>query len=178
MRGLLEKTGTDPSEIDLLICATTTPDMVFPSTANLICDMVGIRDIGSFDVQAACSGFLYSLNIASQFIANGSARKIIVVGADKMSSIIDYTDRATCVLFGDGAGAVLLEPSTTGYGIMDSLMRSDGAGWVHLHQKAGGSRMPAIGRDASRCACITCIRKAPRFTNSPSPRWRRSPVKS
>jgi 3-oxoacyl-[acyl-carrier-protein] synthase-3 len=141
--GLLEKTGTRPDEIDLLICATTTPDMQFPSTANLICDMVGIRDIGSFDVQAACSGFLYSLNIASQFIANGSARKIIVVGADKMSSIIDYTDRATCVIFGDGAGAVLLEPSTTGYGIMDSLVRSDGSGWVHLHQKAGGSRIPA-----------------------------------
>jgi 3-oxoacyl-[acyl-carrier-protein] synthase-3 len=137
VRGLLEKTGTDPSEIDLLICATTTPDMQFPSTANLICDMVGIRDIGSFDVQAACSGFLYSLNIASQFIA------IIVVGADKMSSIIDYTDRATCVIFGDGAGAVLLEPSTTGYGIIDSLVRSDGSGWVHLHQKAGGSRIPA-----------------------------------
>jgi 3-oxoacyl-[acyl-carrier-protein] synthase-3 len=126
-----------------LICATTTPDMQFPSTANLICDMVGIREIGSFDVQAACSGFLYSLTIASQFIANGTARKVIVVGADKMSSIIDYTDRATCVLFGDGAGAVLLEPSAGGYGIMDALIRSDGAGWIHLHQKAGGSRMPA-----------------------------------
>jgi 3-oxoacyl-[acyl-carrier-protein] synthase III len=143
VRGLLEKTGTKPSEVDLLICATTTPDMQFPSTANLICDMVGIRDIGSFDVQAACSGFLYSLTIASQFIANGTARKIVVVGADKMSSIIDYTDRATCVLFGDGAGAVLLEPSESGYGIMDALIRSDGAGWIHLHQKAGGSRMPA-----------------------------------
>jgi 3-oxoacyl-[acyl-carrier-protein] synthase-3 len=143
VRGLLEKTGTKPSDIDLLICATTTPDMQFPSTANLICDMVGIRDIGSFDVQAACSGFLYSLTIASQFIANGTARKIVVVGADKMSSIIDYTDRATCVLFGDGAGAVLLEPSESGYGIMDALIRSDGAGWIHLHQKAGGSRMPA-----------------------------------
>jgi 3-oxoacyl-[acyl-carrier-protein] synthase-3 len=143
VRGLLEKTGTNPSEVDLLICATTTPDMQFPSTANLICDMVGIKDIGSFDVQAACSGFLYSLSIAQQFIANGTARKVVVVGADKMSSIIDYTDRATCVLFGDGAGAVLLEPSDSGYGIMDSLIRSDGAGMIHLHQKAGGSRMPA-----------------------------------
>ena len=126
VRGLLEKTGTKPDEIDLLICATTTPDMQFPSTANLICDMVGIRDIGSFDVQAACSGFLYSLTIASQFIANGTARKVIVVGADKMSSIIDYTDRATCVLFGDGAGAVLLEPSTTRlrhHGFADPLRR-------------------------------------------------------
>jgi 3-oxoacyl-[acyl-carrier-protein] synthase III len=150
VRGLLEKTGTKPSEVDLLICATTTPDMQFPSTANLICDMVGIRDIGSFDVQAACSGFLYSLTIASQFIANGVARKVVVVGADKMSSIIDYTDRATCVLFGDGAGAVLLEPSDTGYGIMDSLIRSDGAGMIHLHQKAGGSRMPASAETVAK----------------------------
>ena len=142
VRGLLQKTGTKPSEIDLLICATTTPDMQFPSTANMICDMVGVKDIGSFDVQAACSGFLYSLTIAAQFIANGTARKVVVVGADKMSSIIDYKDRATCVLFGDGAGAVLLEPSDAGYGIMDALIRSDGAGMIHLHQKAGGSRMP------------------------------------
>jgi 3-oxoacyl-[acyl-carrier-protein] synthase III len=143
VRGLLQKTGTKPEEIDLLICATTTPDMQFPSTANIICDMVGIKNIGSFDVQAACSGFLYSLTIASQFIANGVARKIVVVGADKMSSIIDYTDRATCVLFGDAAGAVLLEPSVDGTGIMDALIRSDGSGMIHLHQKAGGSRMPA-----------------------------------
>jgi 3-oxoacyl-[acyl-carrier-protein] synthase III len=143
VRGLLQKTGTKPEEIDLLICATTTPDLQFPSTANLICDMVGVRNIGSFDVQAACSGFLYSLSIASQFIAAGTARKVVVVGADKMSSIIDYTDRATCVLFGDGAGAVLLEAQQNGYGIMDSLIRSDGSGMIHLHQKAGGSRMPA-----------------------------------
>jgi 3-oxoacyl-[acyl-carrier-protein] synthase-3 len=142
VRGLLQKTGTKPDEIDLVICATTTPDMQFPSTANIICDMVGVKNIGSFDVQAACSGFLYSLTIASQFIANGTARKIVVVGADKMSSIIDYTDRATCVLFGDAAGAVLLEPSADGTGIMDALIRSDGSGMIHLHQKAGGSRMP------------------------------------
>lgn len=142
VRGLLQKTNTKPEEVDLLICATTTPDMQFPSTANLICDMVGVRNIGSFDVQAACSGFLYSLCVASQFIATGTARKVVVVGADKMSSIIDYTDRATCVLFGDAAGAVLLEPNDQGYGIMDSLIRSDGSGMIHLHQKAGGSRMP------------------------------------
>ncbi len=111
MRGLLSKTETAPGEVELLICATTTPDFVFPSTANLICDMCGIRGIGSFDVQAACSGFVYALTVASQFIETGRFRKIVVVGADKMSSIIDYTDRATCVLFGDGAGAVLLEPS-------------------------------------------------------------------
>jgi len=142
VRGLLHKTGTPAKEIDLLICATTTPDFVFPSTANLICDMVGVRNIGSFDIQAACSGFLYALTIAAQFIENGSARKVVVVGADKMSAIIDYTDRATCVLFGDGAGAVLVEPSKNGHGIRDTLIRSDGAGMPHLHQKAGGSRMP------------------------------------
>jgi 3-oxoacyl-[acyl-carrier-protein] synthase-3 len=142
VKGLLEKTGTQPSDIDLLICATTTPDLVFPSTANLICDMVGIRDIGSFDVQAACSGFLYALAIAAQFIGTGAARKIVVVGADKMSAIIDYTDRATCVLFGDGAGAVLVEPARRRHGIIDTIICSDGAGMPHLHQQAGGSRLP------------------------------------
>jgi 3-oxoacyl-[acyl-carrier-protein] synthase-3 len=150
VRGLLQKTGTRADEIDLLICATTTPDMQFPSTANMICDMVGMRDIGSFDVQAACSGFLYSLTIAAQFIANGAARKVVVVGADKMSSIIDYTDRATCVLFGDAAGAVLLEPDTNGFGIMDALVRSDGSGMIHLHQKAGGSRMPPTAETVAK----------------------------
>jgi 3-oxoacyl-[acyl-carrier-protein] synthase III len=142
VRGLLRKTNTAPKDVDLLICATTTPDFVFPSTANLICDMVGIRNIGSFDVQAACSGFIYALAIATQFVENGGAKRVIVVGADKMSAILDYTDRATCVLFGDGAGAVLIEPSKNGHGIRDVLIRSDGAGMPHLHQKAGGSRMP------------------------------------
>jgi 3-oxoacyl-[acyl-carrier-protein] synthase III len=148
VRGLLQKAGTKPDEVDLLICATTTPDMQFPSTANLICEMVGLRNIGSFDVQAACSGFLYSLTIAAQFIASGAARKVVVVGADKMSSIIDYKDRATCVLFGDAAGAVLLEPDEIGCGIMDALIHSDGSGMIHLHQKAGGSRMPATAETA------------------------------
>jgi 3-oxoacyl-[acyl-carrier-protein] synthase III len=142
VKGLLEKTNTAPAEVDLLICATTTPDMVFPSTANLVCDMVGIRNIGSFDVQAACSGFIYALTIATQFIENGRSRKVVVVGADKMSAIIDYTDRATCVLFGDGAGAVMVEPSVDENGIIDTLIRSDGSGMPFLHQKAGGSRMP------------------------------------
>jgi 3-oxoacyl-[acyl-carrier-protein] synthase III len=150
VRGLLEKTNTRPEEVDLLICATTTPDMQFPSTANLICDMIGIRNIGSFDVQAACSGFLYSMSIATQFVASGGARKIVVVGADKMSSIIDYTDRATCVLFGDAAGAVLIEAQQNGYGIMDTLIRSDGSGMIHLHQKAGGSRMPASAETVAK----------------------------
>jgi 3-oxoacyl-[acyl-carrier-protein] synthase-3 len=142
VRGLLKRTGNKPGDIDLLICATTTPDFVFPSTANLICDMVDIRNIGSFDIQAACSGFLYALSVASHFIASGQYRKIIVVGADKMSSIIDYTDRATCVIFGDGAGAILVEPSPNGEGLLDTIIRSDGAGMIHLHQKAGGSRLP------------------------------------
>ena len=154
VRGLLEKTGTLPKEIDLLICATTTPDFVFPSTANLICDMVGIRNIGSFDVQAACSGFIYALTIATQFIENGAAKKVVVVGADKMSSIIDYTDRATCVLFGDGAGAVLIEPSKNGDGIRDTLIRSDGAGMPHLHQKAGGSRMPPSAETVAQAPAL------------------------
>lgn len=142
VRGLLAKTNTSPGEIDLLICATTTPDFVFPCTANLICDMVGIRNIGSFDVQAACSGFVYALTIGTQFIETGKYKKVIVVGADKMSAIVDYTDRTTCVLFGDGAGAVLLESNDEGNGILDTIIRSDGVGLPYLNQKGGGSRYP------------------------------------
>ena len=149
VRTLLEKTGTAPENIDLLICATTTPDFVFPSSANLICEMCGIRTIGSFDVQAACSGFVYALTVASQFIETEKFRKIVVVGADKMSAIIDYTDRATCVLFGDGAAAVLLEPNKK-FGIVDTLICSDGSGMAHLHQKAGGSRMPPTAETVAK----------------------------
>ncbi len=123
---------------------------MFPSTANIVCDMVGIRNIGSFDMQAACSGFLYALTVAAQFIGTGKCRKIVVVGADKMSSIIDYTDRATCVLFGDGAGAVLIEPSANGYGIEDTVIHADGAGMPYLHQKAGGSRLPPTAETVAR----------------------------
>jgi 3-oxoacyl-[acyl-carrier-protein] synthase-3 len=148
--GLLAKTNTDPKDVELLICATTTPDLVHPCTANLICDMVGIRNVGSFDVQAACSGFLYALTVAQQFITAGTYKKVVVVGADKMSGIVDYTDRATCVLFGDGAGAVLLEPNTDGYGIMDTVLRSDGSGAKYLHQKAGGSRMPPTAETVAK----------------------------
>ncbi|MEZ0483657.1 beta-ketoacyl-ACP synthase III [Fibrella aquatica] len=142
VRGLLAKTNTAPEEIDLLICATVTPDYVFPSTSTLICEMVGIRNVGSFDIQAACSGFLYALTVGTQFIESGKYKKVIVVGADKMSAITDYTDRTTCVLFGDGAGAVLLEAAEEGLGILDSIIRSDGVGQYHLYQKAGGSRYP------------------------------------
>jgi 3-oxoacyl-[acyl-carrier-protein] synthase-3 len=142
VRGLLEKTGTAPGEVDLLICATTTPDMVYPATANIVCEMVGVRNIGSFDVQTACAGFVYALEVARQFVATGAYRKVVLVGADKMSSVLDYTDRATCVIFGDGAGAILIEPSSNGHGMIDVQLRSDGSGMPYLHQKAGGSRMP------------------------------------
>src|ERR1700690_1236656 len=150
VRGLLAKTKTDPKEIELLICATTTPDFVHPCTANLILDMVGIRNIGSFDIQAACSGFMYALTAAQQFITAGTYKKVIVVGADKMSAIVDYTDRATCVLFGDGAAAVMLEPNSDGFGIMDTILRSDGSGAKYLHQKAGGSRMPPTAETVAK----------------------------
>jgi 3-oxoacyl-[acyl-carrier-protein] synthase III len=142
VKGLLAKTNTSPAEIDLVICATTTPDFIFPCTANLICDMAGIKNVGSFDIQAACSGFVYALTLGSQFIETGKYKKIIVVGADKMSAIVDYTDRKTCILFGDGAGAVLLEPDTEGNGIIDSVIKSDGSGYPYLNQKGGGSRYP------------------------------------
>lgn len=139
---LLEKTNTSADEVDLLICATVTADYNFPATANVISDKVGVKNAWSFDVNAACSGFLYALTVGSQFIETGKYKKVIVVGADKMSSIIDYTDRTTCVLFGDGAGAVMLEPNSNGLGIQDSILGSDGAGRQHLIQRAGGSVMP------------------------------------
>lgn len=141
--GLLEKTGTKPEEIDLLICATVTPDMQFPATANIISDKVGIKNGFSFDLNAGCSGFIFALTTASKFVETGNYKKVIVVGAEKMSSIVDYTDRATCPIFGDGAAAVLLEPSEEGYGVIDTMMHTDGVGRIHLHQKAGGSLKPA-----------------------------------
>jgi len=143
VKQLLEKTNTSPDEIDLLICATVTPDHQFPATANIISDKVGIKNAHSFDLNAGCSGFLYALNTASKFIECGSHKKVVVVGAEKMSSIVDYQDRATCPIFGDGAGAVLLEPTTEDIGIVDSILQSDGVGRIHLHQKAGGSVAPA-----------------------------------
>ncbi len=142
-KGVLAKRGISAAELDLIICATTTPDMQFPATANIIADKIGAVNAFSYDLQAACSGFIYSLVTASKFIESGTHKKVLVIGADKMSSIIDYTDRQTCVIFGDGAGAVLLEADTEGNGIQDSILKSDGAGCTHLHQKAGGSRRPA-----------------------------------
>lgn len=143
VKGLLEKTNTKPEEIDLLICATITPDMAFPATANLISDKVGIKNAFSFDLGAACSGFLFSLQTAVSYVETGRYKKVIVVGADKMSSIVDYTDRTTCTLFGDAAGAVLLEPTTEDVGIIDHIFHSDGSGGKFLHLKAGGSAKPA-----------------------------------
>jgi 3-oxoacyl-[acyl-carrier-protein] synthase-3 len=143
VNGLLDKTNTDPAEIDLLICATTTPDMLFPATANIISNGIGAVNAFSYDLQAACSGFIYALSTASQFIETGKYRKVVVVGADKMSSIIDYEDRTTCIIFGDGGGAVLLEPTPESFGIMGFKLHSDGSGEPHLHMKAGGSRRPA-----------------------------------
>ncbi|HPE33670.1 MAG TPA: beta-ketoacyl-ACP synthase III [Bacteroidales bacterium] len=143
VNGLLKKTNTHPDEIDLLICATVTPDMQFPATANIIADKAGIKNAFHFDINAACSGQIYALTTAAMYIESGLVKKVIVVGADKMSSIIDYTDRTTCVIFGDAAGAMLLEPTSEDVGIMDSIHQSDGAGRIHLHQKAGGSVKPA-----------------------------------
>jgi len=140
---LLQNYNIDPLDIDLLICATTTPDMQFPATGNLVASNCGMKNAFSYDVSAACCGFLFALNTGAQFIATGRCKKVIVVGGDKMSSIVDYTDRTTCIIFGDGAGAVLLEPTTEEQGVLDSVLKSDGSGWVHLHQKAGGSQRPA-----------------------------------
>jgi 3-oxoacyl-[acyl-carrier-protein] synthase-3 len=143
VKGLLEKTGTRPEDIDLLICATSTPDMPFPATGNIIATAVGAVNAFSFDLQAGCSGFLFALSTGAQYIETGRCQKVVVVGADKMSSIIDYQDRTTCIIFGDGGGAVMLEPSRDGLGVLDALLKSDGVGESFLHMKAGGSRRPA-----------------------------------
>ncbi|MBL0330905.1 MAG: ketoacyl-ACP synthase III [Bacteroidetes bacterium] len=139
---LLKKRGITALDIDLLIIGTVTPDYVFPSTANVVCDKIGATNAWGFDLNAACSGFVYSLATGAQFIETGKYKKVVVVGADKMSAILDYTDRSTCIIFGDGAGAVLLEPNTEGFGLQDSILKSDGSGRKYLHQKAGGSVKP------------------------------------
>ncbi len=139
---MLAKKGIDPLEIDVIICGTVTGDYIFPATANIIADKIGAKNAWGFDLSAACSGFLFSLETASKFIASGVYKKIIVVGADKMSAIVDYTDRNTCIIFGDGAGCVLLEPNTDGLGIQDSILKVDGSGRNYLIQHAGGSMNP------------------------------------
>jgi len=143
VNGLLKKTKIDAKEVDLIICATATPDMIFPSTACIIADKIGAANAFAYDLMAACSGFLYALSTASKFIETGTYKKVIVVGADKMSSIINYEDRATCIIFGDGAGAIMLEANHEGLGVQDAVLRSDGSGSEFLHMKAGGSAKPA-----------------------------------
>lgn len=141
-RGLIEKLNIDPTEIDMVICATTTPDRTFPANATMIATDIGATNAFGYDLQAACSGFLYALVTGSQFIETGKYKKVLVIGVDKMSSIIDYQDRTTCVIFGDGAGAVMLEPDTSGNGIQDSILKSDGKGSEYLYMKSGGSLRP------------------------------------
>jgi 3-oxoacyl-[acyl-carrier-protein] synthase III len=140
---ICERRGIQPEQIDCIICATVTPDMVFPATANIIADKAGAKNAWGFDLEAACSGFLYALTVGASLIESRRYKKVVVVGADKMSAIIDYTDRTTSILFGDGAGAVLLEPNYEGYGVLDSILKSDGSGRTYLHMKAGGSLKPA-----------------------------------
>ncbi|NBU90538.1 MAG: ketoacyl-ACP synthase III [Flavobacteriia bacterium] len=143
VKSLLKKKNIDPLEIELVVLATVTPDHLFPSTANILCDKVGMTNAWGFDLLAACSGFLFALTTASQFIENGRYKKVLVVGVDKMSSIVDYTDRTTCIIFGDGAGVVLLEPNEEGLGIQDHILRTDGSGREFLIQQGGGSENPA-----------------------------------
>src|SRR5688572_6889654 len=142
VKEICEKRGISPEEIDCLIVATVTPDMVFPATANIACEKLGAKNAWGFDISAACSGFLYSVTLGASLIESGRYKKVVVCGADKMSSIIDYTDRSTCIIFGDGAGCVLLEPNEEGYGIQDAILKSDGSGCQYLHMKAGGSARP------------------------------------
>jgi len=140
---LIAKTKIDPKDIDVLIFATVTADMTFPATANIVATSVGAVNAFSFDISAACSGFLFALSTGASFIQSGMYKKVVVVGGDKMSAIMDYTDRTTCIIFGDGAGCVLLEPTTEDVGVMDAILKSDGNGESYLHMKAGGSRKPA-----------------------------------
>ncbi len=143
VQGLLKKRGITAEDIDLIIFCTTTPDMPFPATANILADKIGAKNAWGFDLNAACSGFIYGLSTGAQFIETGKHQKVLVVGGDKMSSIIDYEDRQTCIIFGDGCGAVLLEPNSENLGMMDTILKSDGSGRIYLHQKAGGSAKPA-----------------------------------
>ena len=143
VKGLLAKTNTRPEEVELVIFATVTPDMIMPDTANTLCDKAGLKNAYGFDLKAACSGFIYAITVGAQFIRTGMHKKVIVIGSDKMSSIIDYEDRSTCIIFGDGCGAVMLEPTEESVGIIDSVLKSDGSGREFLYITAGGSKKPA-----------------------------------
>jgi len=165
VEGLLQKRGISAEEIELIIFCTTTPDMPFPATANIISDKLGAKNAWGFDLEAACSGFLYGLTVGATLIESRRYKKVVIVGADKMSAIVDYSDRTTCILFGDGAGAVLLEPNYQGYGILDSILRSDGSGRQYLNMKAGGSVKPASAESVAAgliithhdCAAFACV---------------------
>ena len=143
IKGLLEKTNTRPEDVEVVICATVTGDSIFPDTANIAAYHTGLVNAFGFDLNAACSGFLYALTVGAKMVEGGTHKKVIVVGADKMSSIIDYTDRTTCVIFGDGGGAVMLEPTTEDVGVIDYQHHGDGSGEKYLYLVAGGSRKPA-----------------------------------
>ena len=143
VRQLLEKSGTSPEEVDALICATVTPDFIFPGAANLICGEVGLTNAFCFDLNAVCSGFVHAIVTGSQFIQSGTYKKVIVMGADKMSALLDYSDRTNCILFGDGAAGVLLEPNTEGFGIQDAVLKQDIVGKEMIMVKGGGSAYPA-----------------------------------
>ena len=150
VKELLAKTNTTPEEVDLIIVATVTPDHVFPATANLVADKTGCVNAFSFDLGAACSGFIYALSTGAAFVETGRYKKVIVVGADKMSAIVDYTDRTTCIIFGDAAGAVMLEPTEEEVGVLDYIHKSDGSGVESLYMKAGGSKYPATQETIDR----------------------------
>ncbi len=139
---MLEKNNIDPQDIDFIVCSTITGDLIFPATANILADKIGAKNAWGFDLAAACSGFLYGMEVASKMVESGKYKKVLLVGGDKMSSIIDYTDRNTCIIFGDGVGCVMFEPDEEGYGVQDSILHSDGSGRFYLHQKAGGSANP------------------------------------
>ncbi len=149
IKGLMKKKNIAAEEIDMIIVGTVTPDHIFPSTSNIVCDKLGAKNAWGYDISAACSGFLYSLATGAQFIETGKCKKVVVVGSDKMSAIVDYTDRSTCIIFGDGAGAVLLEPDTSGSGIIDSILRADGSGRKYLYQQGGGSVQPPTLRSVA-----------------------------
>jgi 3-oxoacyl-[acyl-carrier-protein] synthase III len=168
---ICKKRGISPEEIELLVVGSITGDFRFPSAANIICDKAGLKNAWGFDVSAACSGFLYALTTATQFVENGTYKKVIVLGMDVMSCIIDYTDRNTCVIFGDGGGGVLLEPNTDGFGILDTIMRNDGSGREFLVQKVGGSLEPLTEENIGKRDNITFTKKAKPYSNLPLPTW-------
>lgn len=143
VKDLLEKTNTKPEEVDAVVFATTTPDHPFPSSASIVAENCGIKNAFCFDMEVACSGFVFGLEVCSSFIKTGKYKKVILLAGDKMSSVTNYTDRTTCPLFGDGCGAVMMEPTEEEYGVMDAILKTDGVGYGPLHMKAGGSKYPA-----------------------------------